>query len=126
MGDVMRTRSIDGAFSVGWAIAMVGAVSGARALGGEGRGGSWPQFHGPNRDNMSTETGLLKQWPKGGPKLLWKVSDCGRGFAGVSVVAGRLFTSGDFGREEYVLALDLGGKVLWKTQPTGGFAGVRT
>jgi len=115
MGDVMRTRSIGGAFSVGWAIALA-AVSGARALGGEGRGGHWPQFHGPNRDNKSTETGLLKQWPKGGPKLLWRSGECGRGFAGVSVEKGRLFTSGDFGREEFVLALDLEGKVLWRAR----------
>ena len=32
----------------------------------------WPQFHGPRRDNRSDETGLLKQWPEGGPELLWK------------------------------------------------------
>jgi len=82
------------------------------------RGGHWPQFHGPNRDNVSAETGLLKQWPKDGPRLLWKFAECGRGYAGVAVVDGRIFTSGDFGDTELVLALDLDGKLLWKT-PNG-------
>ena len=27
----------------------------------------WPRFHGPNGDNISTETGLLKKWPEEGP-----------------------------------------------------------
>ncbi|MFC1806368.1 PQQ-binding-like beta-propeller repeat protein, partial [Planctomycetota bacterium] len=85
----------------------------APALGGS-RGGFWPQFHGPKRDNMSTETGLLKQWPKEGPRLAWKFAECGRGYAGVSVAEGRVFTSGDVGGEEHVLALDLEGRLLWK------------
>ena len=29
----------------------------------------WPQWHGPDRTNISKESGLLKQWPSGGPKL---------------------------------------------------------
>jgi len=33
-------------------------------------GDDWPQFRGPNRDGKSTETGLLKKWPEGGPKQL--------------------------------------------------------
>jgi len=33
-------------------------------------GGDWPQFRGPSRDNISTETGLLRSWPAGGPKVL--------------------------------------------------------
>ena len=40
---------------------------------------SWPQFRGPQNDNLSTETGLLKQWPEGGPKLLWTAKGLGRG-----------------------------------------------
>ncbi len=29
--------------------------------------GDWPQWRGPNRDGISKETGLLKEWPKDGP-----------------------------------------------------------
>lgn len=81
-------------------------------------GGFWPQFRGPDRDNRSTETGLLARWPEGGPRLLWKSAVCGRGYATVSVAEGRLYTSGDFGREEMVVALDLEGQPLWKS-PNG-------
>ena len=77
---------------------------------------SWPQFHGARRDNVSTETGLLKQWPEGGPRLLWKQPECGRGYAGVALAGGTLYTSGDFDQVERVIALDLDGKILWKTE----------
>jgi len=50
---------------------------------------SWPQFHGPKRDNNSAETGLLKQWPEAGPKLLWTAKGLGHGFSSVSIAAGR-------------------------------------
>ena len=78
----------------------------------------WPQFHGPQRDNISRETGLLKNWPEEGPSLAWKYSECGRGYAAVSIAGGLIFTTGDFGDEEFVLALDLSGKLKWKS-PNG-------
>ena len=37
----------------------------------------WPQWRGPERNGTSKETGLLKQWPAGGPKLLWQVNNLG-------------------------------------------------
>lgn len=90
----------------------------------------WPQFHGPNRDNMSTESALLKKWPSEGPALLWKSSECGRGYSGVAVADGRIFTAGDLGDEEWVFALDMSGKLLWKTQNgacwPGPYPGSRT
>ena len=42
-------------------------------------GGEWPQWRGPNRDGISKETGLLKQWPESGPPLAWKATGAGRG-----------------------------------------------
>jgi len=78
----------------------------------------WPEFHGPNRDNISTEKGLLKKWPEGGPRLVWKYSPCGVGYAGVAIADGMIFTSGDFGEEEIVFALDMDGKPVWKS-PNG-------
>ncbi|MFO8013424.1 MAG: PQQ-binding-like beta-propeller repeat protein [Phycisphaerae bacterium] len=78
-------------------------------------GGYWPGLHGPNRDNMSAETGLLDRWPEDGPPLVWTFTESGRGYACPSVAGGRLFTSRDFDREEYVLALDLDDNLLWKT-----------
>src|SRR5438034_1265652 len=34
--------------------------------------GDWPQWRGPQRNGISGETGLLKEWPKEGPKLRWQ------------------------------------------------------
>ena len=47
--------------------------------------GDWPQWRGPNRDGISKETGLLKQWPKDGPPLVWTAKGAGRGYSTVSV-----------------------------------------
>ena len=46
---------------------------------------SWPQFHGPDRDNKSTDKGLLKTWPPGGPERLWEVTGIGEGYSTVAV-----------------------------------------
>ncbi|MHC4998496.1 MAG: hypothetical protein ACYTEM_05680, partial [Planctomycetota bacterium] len=40
----------------------------------------WPQWQGPNRDNLSTETGLLTQWPDEGPPMLWSAEGIGEGY----------------------------------------------
>ena len=79
---------------------------------------SWPEFHGPGRSNISREEGLLKKWPVGGPGLLWKYSSCGKGYSGVAIADGMIFTAGDFDRREMILALDLDGELLWKA-PNG-------
>lgn len=93
----------------------------------------WPQWRGPNRDDVSTETELLKEWPAGGPRLIWKAADLGLGYAGVSVVGDRLYTAGDNTEASRVLALNTSdGKQIWHTKfgkpgapGWGGFAGPR-
>lgn len=76
----------------------------------------WPQWRGPNRDGISQETGLLKQWPADGPPLVWKATGLGTGFSSVSVSKGRIFTMGDVDDACCVLALnEKDGKLLWKT-----------
>ena len=50
----------------------------------------WPQFRGPARDGMSRETGLLRQWPADGPKVLWTVP-VGQGYAGAAILGGRVY-----------------------------------
>ena len=89
-------------------------------------GTSWPLFHGPNRDNVSPETGLLKSWAEGGPPLLWKVRTIGStespGYASVTVAEGRVFTAGnvktgesDQDAHSYVFALNENtGEELWR------------
>lgn len=79
-------------------------------------GGNWPQWRGPNRDGISKETGLLKQWPAEGPPLVWKATGAGRGYSSFAVSDGRLFTMGLRGDREYVIAFDVAtGKEAWAT-----------
>ncbi|MCX6628799.1 MAG: hypothetical protein NTW28_14355, partial [Candidatus Solibacter sp.] len=52
----------------------------------------WSQWRGPNRDGKSAETGLLAQWPAGGPRLVWKVQGLGEGYSSFAVVGNRLYT----------------------------------
>ncbi len=50
----------------------------------------WPQFMGPNRNGISSETGLLRQWPENGPPVRW-TQEVGPGFGGAAIVDGRVF-----------------------------------
>ncbi|MBL9133969.1 MAG: PQQ-like beta-propeller repeat protein [Verrucomicrobiaceae bacterium] len=89
-------------------------VGGKSAGGGGGAAGDWPQWRGANRDDISTETGLLKQWPSGGPKRAWVNEEGGLGYAGFAVVGGKLYTMGLFDAEEKLLYFDAAsGKKLW-------------
>jgi outer membrane protein assembly factor BamB len=118
---------------------LLGSMTTAKAAVGD-----WPQWRGPNRDDISKETGLLKDWPENGPALAWEIKDIGGGFSSVSVVGGKIYTMGSFAnapvagekKEEpkaesnapgkkkrrppvnettAILALDGSGKILWKT-----------
>jgi outer membrane protein assembly factor BamB len=79
-------------------------------------GAEWPQWRGPNRDGISKETGLLKQWPEQGPPLVWKATGAGGGYSSLSVANGRLYTMGLRGDSEFVIAFDIAtGKEVWAT-----------
>nr|HPM85270.1 hypothetical protein [Candidatus Anammoximicrobium sp.] len=88
----------------------------AAGLAATARAADWPQFRGPQRDNIARETGLLRQWPDGGPKVLWTVEAC-QGYAAAAIVAGRVYFN-DYDRdakEWNVRCLTLtDGKELWR------------
>lgn len=82
-------------------------------------GADWTTWLGPNRDGKSPETGLLKAWPEGGPKQIYLAKGLGEGYSTVSVVGNRIYTMGQQGEQQFVLALDAAdGKQVWKT-PAG-------
>ncbi|HEY8413805.1 MAG TPA: PQQ-binding-like beta-propeller repeat protein, partial [Pyrinomonadaceae bacterium] len=82
----------------------------------------WPQWRGPNRDGISKETGLLKEWPAQGPPLVWKAAGAGRGYSSFSIANGRLYTLGLRGDREFVIAFDLAnGKEVWATPHGSAF-----
>ncbi len=78
----------------------------------------WPQWRGPARNGTSPESGLLKQWPAGGPKLLWQVNDIGDGYSTPVVVGNRIYLMSNRDMEnEFVAALSTqDGKVIWTTR----------
>jgi len=78
----------------------------------------WPQWRGPQRSGASNERGLLKEWPKGGPKLLWQVNDIGDGYSTPAVVGDRIYLMSNRGLDnEFVQALATqNGKVIWTTR----------
>ncbi len=84
------------------------------------RAEDWPSWRGPNRDDISSETGLLKQWPEGGPEKLWTSHDAGLGYSGFATSNGVLFTMGADGStaesNEFVIALKADtGEKIWQT-----------
>jgi outer membrane protein assembly factor BamB len=89
----------------------------------------WPNFLGPNRDSISTETGLNKNWNAQPPRELWRVPMSDDGYAGPSVANGKVFIINHAGDKDIVRALDLKtGKDIWtytyadKSKPNYGFA----
>lgn len=80
----------------------------------------WPQFRGPARDNISKETGLMKQWPKEGPPLAWTAKGIGDGHSSVSIGGGKIFTSGLVDGTVMAFALNQSdGKEVWHAKIGG-------
>lgn len=89
-----------------------------------GTGGNWPQWRGPNRDGISPETGLLREWPREGPPLAWKASGCGKGFSTVAVAERRVVTLGDGAGGSFVHCFDEAtGQRQWTSQRLGNTGG---
>jgi outer membrane protein assembly factor BamB len=74
----------------------------------------WPQWQGPDRTRISKETGLLKEWPAGGPRLVWTANGLGSGFGSMAVAGDRVFLQGMRGKNSVVIALNRSdGKEAW-------------
>ena len=74
----------------------------------------WPQWRGPERNGISKETGLLKEWPRAGPPLAWSASMLGAGYGSVAVVGTRVWVQGMRNNQSVVTSLNRAdGKVAW-------------
>ena len=92
----------------------------------------WPQFRGSHRDSICRETGLWDKIQSRDPKLEWTAEGVGNGYASVSIVDGRIFTTGNTNSDQSVVALSAkDGKVLWtqpisQRKPKHGYEGSRS
>jgi outer membrane protein assembly factor BamB len=93
-------------------------VATALALNTFAQRSDWPQWRGPDRNGVSNERGLLRQWPKEGPKLLWQADDIGDGYSTPAVVGNRIYVMSNRGlQNEFVQALSAqDGKVIWTSR----------
>lgn len=105
-----RCSMVKNVFSACALVALSGAFSAFAA--------DWPQWRGPNRNGVSEETGLLKEWPKEGPGLRWKRGDIGSGYSTPAVVGNRIYLLANEGLEnEFVAALAAeDGKTVWSAR----------
>lgn len=88
----------------------------------------WPQWRGPQRNGISSETGWSHQWPSSGPRRLW-TARVGQGFSSVAVVNDRVYTMGNTGNQDTVYCLNANtGRVIWQYSypcSAGDYAGPR-
>jgi len=74
----------------------------------------WPQFLGPTRNGVSTETGLTATWPKKGPPVVWE-KEVGEGYSGPVVLGERVILFHRVGDEEVVECMGAAdGATKWK------------
>ncbi len=93
--------------------ALAGAAL-ARSVAAAASQPDWPQFRGPARNGVSTETGLMNEWPSSGPKLLWSVDGLGEGYGSLAISGDRIFVQGGKNRRSSVHCLNRAdGKTLW-------------
>ncbi len=87
----------------------------ATRASGQGVGsGDWPQWQGPDRTNVSRESGLLQTWPASGPPVAWSISTVGKGYGSLAIRSDRIFVQGSNGRQSIVYSLNRAdGKGVW-------------
>ena len=107
----MKTFIHDGLTKLSLSITLL-ALAAPRLLAAD-----FAQWRGALRDGHSPETGLLQEWPKVGPKLLWQVKEIGGGYSTPSVVGDRIYLLGSDASEESVHALNVkDGSKVWSAK----------
>ena len=98
-------------------VAVACAVAASLSIGAAPVSTGWPQWRGPNRDGVSGDTGLQQSWKPGGPAVAWRATGLGTGYSSVAVSGERIFTMGDSGGAQLLIALRAtDGRRLWTTR----------
>jgi len=74
------------------------------------------RWRGPSGDGHYPEKGLLKQWPTGGPVILWSFEQLGQGHSSAIVDQGYVYTTGMISDNGYLFKFDLKGGLVYKKQ----------
>lgn len=72
------------------------------------------EWRGPNRTGVYSESGLLKEWPAEGPKMLWHIDSLPTGYSSVAIAHNTVYITGLKDSMDYLLALDMNGKSKWE------------
>ncbi len=73
------------------------------------------QWRGAERRGVYNEASLQNFWPPEGPVMAWANTEIGNGYGSPSFHENQIFICGEVDSTAYLFALDLGGKILWKT-----------
>src|SRR5262249_53288188 len=88
--------------------------TGVVTMGQSGQGPDWPQWQGPDRTGISSETGLLREWPAAGPAQIWSSNSLGRGYGSIAIKGDRIYVQSMKGSTSVVSALSRAdGKDVW-------------
>ncbi len=74
----------------------------------------WPGWRGSERNGRSTDTGLLREWPEGGPPLAWKAENVCHGWSAAAVADGTVYITGDQEGELRLTSITLDGRRRWQ------------
>src|SRR5271157_4692017 len=85
---------------------MISALILASVVTCAARADDWPQWMGPQRDNVWREKGILESFPKAGPKVLWRAK-VANGYSGAAVADGLVFLT------DFVTDADVASKENW-------------
>jgi outer membrane protein assembly factor BamB len=95
-------------------LTVAGLIVSVIALQAQSSSVDWPQWRGPDRNGLSKETGLLSQWPRSGPPVVWSAAMLGAGYGSIAVQGDRIWVQGMRNRQSVVTSLNRAdGKVLW-------------
>ncbi|MBN2597707.1 PQQ-binding-like beta-propeller repeat protein [Labilibaculum sp.] len=72
------------------------------------------EWRGPNRSGVYEETGLLKEWPEEGPKMLWHLDSIPTGYSSAAIAHNTVYLTGLKDSMDYLVAINMEGKLKWQ------------
>src|SRR4051794_37669470 len=106
--------------ALGLVAAAACALSCRAAAAADDTRATWPGWRGKDRNALNNEKGLLQDWPKEGPKLLWTFDAAGAGYGQPAIVGDEMFILGKDSEGEFIKKLSLDGKEVGRAKLDAG------